>query len=185
MLAVRSARFAREFATDATGYVEPALHRVFGDPGKFVAAREVADDENVRMPGHGQVSLHLDPPGAVGRRREHLGDMSGERHGLDASRPQHSSSRAVFAPATCLRYNGHPVPTYVADMYTQAQLDAKLLQNPGCLARQVRSEVLQDTISAVEQQYPCFLWLDAVELVRQRPSRARWRNRLQACRISD
>ena len=83
--------------------MQSALHGVLGDAGQLVAADQIADDEDLGMPGHRQIGVDRDAAGVVRRWRRHLGDPPRERHGLHARRPQHGPGRVLLAGAAGLR----------------------------------------------------------------------------------
>ena len=69
--------------------MQAALHGILGHPRKIVTAHQVAHDEHLRVPGHGEVGLHRDPSRAVRRRPQFLRGPPREGHRLDTGGPQH------------------------------------------------------------------------------------------------
>ena len=151
--------------------MQSALHGVLSHSWQVVAADEVTDDEDLRMPGHGQVGFHRDASRMVGLGLEHLCDAPREGHGFDACRPEDRPRRVILGRAAGLGGDGDAVVSHVGDVHAHVQFDSQTFQDLGGFAGEGGREAAENAVPAVEQQYPRVLGFDAVELVGQGSSR--------------
>ena len=166
-VSVAPTRLAGEIATNAGGSVESALHGVLSHSRQVVAADEVTDDEDLRMPGHGQVGFHRDASGMVGLGLEHLCDVPREGHGFNACRPEDGPCRKILGRAAGLGCDGHAVVSHVGDVHPHVQFDSQMFQDLGGFAGEGWREAAKNAASPVEEQYSRVFGFDAVELFGQ------------------
>src|SRR5713226_9919327 len=94
----RQTLFPIQTGTDDFRGVCSALHRDLRDTRKrrsllVESVSKIANNENVRGIGNGQVAIHFDPAAAIRLRVGALGKLPAEGRGRDAAGPEHGLCR--------------------------------------------------------------------------------------------
>ena len=145
--------------------IPAALDRHLGDPGQPVEADEVADDEDLGVPGQGEVGQHLHPAGSVQPGPGLLGQLGPEAAARDARGPDLAGGLDGMPSGRVLV--GDAVLVHLDDHRPEGDVDADLRQPAGRLLAQVPPERGQDLRRGVEQQDPRARRVDVAKVVSQ------------------
>ena len=147
---------------------DPAPHVAAGVPSHLLRCRrdarhalhrgEIADDEDLRMPGHRQVGLDLHAARTVERRAE----LGAKRRAPHAGRPDHGlRGDALLAELYALGVDpGHHAP--------RPHGDAEMFERELRLRREIRRVGRQHAVRALDEHDARVVRVDAAELAAQR-----------------
>jgi hypothetical protein len=146
---------------DVGGGVAPHLLRRRRDAGNAGHRREVADDEDLRVAGDGEVGLDLHPAAAIERRVE----RPAERRAGDARGPDDGFRFQALGAER------HAAGVDAGDALAEPDRDAEPLELQACFLRQRRRVGRQHAVGAFDQHHPRSRRVHAPEFALERVAR--------------